>query len=352
MEEEATADQSSLIAERMLNSHASSVSSSAGSSDYNDEETTAPNAATSNSHLGSNNDTDEEEYSHQTSTQRSTTGSTTTEDNRAQDRRTSASLFDLLTQRTKKSGNEYNSSTIVVMWRAALLMAGIIFSFLVATAAYVLLYWLLIPAHTHQSDIFFDYGARGPVYDLPTKGQYASRNRLSWPRHYHDEYERSSHREDDTGSDQYLGDTTKDFLPQGKHRRRRHLHNEPNARKWGPVATVDLFAKHGQWNDFQRSGIPSAAEACSELQVSGFAASDIDSRLFSTGPLPACSKIGECPLVESAVGLRTSAPSPKRSVLTRDMEYSISLDVALPVSTYLNMLLLHIPRVFKPRKTN
>ena len=60
MEEEATADQSSLIAERMLNSHASSVSSSAGSSDYNDEETTAPNAATSNSHLGSNNDTDEE----------------------------------------------------------------------------------------------------------------------------------------------------------------------------------------------------------------------------------------------------------------------------------------------------
>ena len=333
MEEEATADQSSFITERILNSHASSVSSSAGSSDHDEEETTAPNAATSNSHSRSNNDTDEEEHSHQTSTQRSTAGSTTTEDNSAQDRRASASLFDLLTQRTKKSGNDYISLILAVMWRAALLMMGVIFFSLVATAAYVLLYWLLIPAHTHRSDIFFDYGARGPVYDLPTKGQYASRNRLSWPPHYHEEYERSSHREDDTGSNQFLEDITEDVLPQSKHRRRRHLQNELNVRKWGPIATVDLFAKHGQWNDFQRSGIPSAAEACSELQVSGFAASDIDSRIFSTAPLPACSKIGECPLVESAVGLRTSAPSSKRSVLTRDMEYSISLDVALPVST-------------------
>ncbi len=285
------------------------------------------------------------------------------------------------------------------VWRLVVVAVAISVAVAVAVASYALLYWLLIPPHTHQSDIFFDYDARGPVYDLPTKGRRVSRNRLAWQPRYDDdddddEYDYDDEYDDDDGA--RLGRRR-----QRRRRRRQRRGSRGGRGRWGPVATVDFFARHSQWFDFKRLGLqeaPSAAEACSELQLSGFdfdGATDLYADLYapatplataaassssssssyldtasSSSSLPSsgagggggggggvggspyalysptasffldeytsaaagCGASEDCPLMESVPGPRTSAPAPKRSVLTRDTEYSITIDLVLPVS--------------------
>ena len=268
------------------------------------------------------------------------------------------------------------------------MLLGVAFSFAltVAVASYALLYWLMIPPHTHQSDVFFDYQARGPVYDIPSKGRRVSRNRLAW----------SSPRSSSSGGGGGGGSDNSGSGVSG------------GARQWGPVATVDFFAQHSQWSDFKRGSVdgPSAAEACSELHLSGTdadVAADLYAGLYAaaTVPLPprsssyetifeaaeaastlspyaphsasasffldeysavaaGCGDREDCPLMESVPGPRTSAPQPKRSVLTRDVEYSIALDLVLPVRfrclpavfAQAVVLSLLLPRQFQLRRSS
>jgi len=210
-----------------------------------------------------------------------------------------------------------------------------------ATLQYALFYLAIMPGKVNDTPLHFDYSRRGPAYDPPP----AASNVGLAP---------TSLAASGAGGGQAGGQPNG-----GHHGSHPYVYDGMGASPhsgWGPVATVDFMAAHSQWWDYRsaadrRSAGPSVAEACSwwsdatALSGAEFGSLGGDGARAAAGtgfggPIAGCAG-GAVPVVSS----RTSAPPADRRPFKHNTEYSVVLEMTLPVSEVNRALGVFMARV-------